>query len=296
MKIGILLIAYKLEKQVLRLVQELSVDFNVYVHFDVAFDVEVGDFEIDNVIVLPERLRCYWGSDATQRAVLELLECAFTDGVDYFVMLSGQDLPIKSNAYIKYFFEENNKNFVEHFPLPDPRWNNGGGVDRLSLLWEQKRVMGDRGYYIGKAIRILLFVIRVTQKKLRLVRKFEFTPYGGSLWFNLRRDAVADILSFVKSNPGYLERFRYTRCGDEIFFNSIIMRPGANKKELIVNDDLREIDWVSGPGFPRVYCGSDIGGFAKSDALFSRKFDSEKHPQIVSRIWEYRNDWKKFKL
>ena len=49
------------------------------------------------------------------------------DDPDHVVLLSGQDYPIKPNAYIEDFLAAGSESsFFMHFPLPTANWSHGG--------------------------------------------------------------------------------------------------------------------------------------------------------------------------
>lgn len=70
-----------------------------------------------------------------------------------------------------------------------------------------------------------------------------------------------------------MKAFEYSLCGDELFFQSIIM--DSQFKNNIYKSNLRYIDWTTGPDFPRVLCEKDYNKILESDCLFGRKFSDE---------------------
>ena len=100
---------------------------------------------------------------------------------------------------------------------------------------------------------------------------------------NLTGKCVAQVLDFVKSNPSYVKSFRYTRCADEIFFHTIIMNYVSDITP--ENNDLRYIDWRTGPEFPRTLRMEDYDRIKESGALFARKFAPAKDATIIDRLY-----------
>ncbi len=86
------------------------------------------------------------------------------------------------------------------------------------------------------------------------------------------------MFSFLGSNPEYAEAFRYSRCGDELFFATLIEQsPFADRRD---RRRYMYTDWQTGPQFPRTLDESDFGRLreaaTKNDEgeyyLFARKF------------------------
>lgn len=86
---------------------------DIYLHIDKK--VVLGPLEQDlfrlakaRLFVLEQRLDVRWGDISVVKAELLLLETASMKGpYDYYHLLSGVDLPIKSQDYIHRFFEKN---------------------------------------------------------------------------------------------------------------------------------------------------------------------------------------------
>ncbi len=62
------------------------------------------------------RHRISWGHFAMVEAELELLRAAVPGGYDYYHLLSGVDVPVKTRAYIEnYFTRAPGRNYVSFF-------------------------------------------------------------------------------------------------------------------------------------------------------------------------------------
>ena len=75
--------------------------------------------------------------------------------------------------------------------------------------------------------------------------------YAGADWMNLTYNCVHQIITFVKNNDSFLRQFKFTRCADEIFFQTIIHNNVRNIE--IVNDCLRYIEWETDSDYPRIF-------------------------------------------
>lgn len=280
MKIAVLVLAHKDKNQLNKLIKHLAKDFDIFVHIDKKSSVKPDDIIMQNNIVVINKYVVHWGSFNQIRATLELLDIAYQKGYDRYLLISGQDIPILSNKKIHGFFTENNAEFIECTKLPTPFWTNGG-IDRLSKYYfnSPEGVSGFRKYFFKFAIKIFnIFILT-----FKVERKLDYLFFGGSNWFNLSNYSVTQILEFIKNNPGYLHRFKYTRCADEIFFQTIIMN--INLDSSIIHSSLRYIDWNTGPEFPRTLRVSDYENIIKSKMLFARKIDESVDAEISRMLY-----------
>ena len=55
-------------------------------------------------------------------------------------------------------------------------------------------------------------------------------------------------------------------------------------KEKVINDDIRYIDWTTGPEYPRTLTLDDFTKVRESNALFARKFSLTKDYAIIQRL------------
>lgn len=285
MKIAILILAFKNPQQLRKLVDVLKTDFDVFIHFDKSSDI-ANEFEEERgVHIINNRHTTYWGSSNTLLAVLELLKAADEKGSDYNILISGQDLPIKSNEQIKEFINTNYKDHLYHFALPAERWGHGGGLHRINLYWETKRTAKTTtGKLTQFVVRGAFLFIRSLQKAFSLKRSVRFRAYGGSFSLNFTKEATQYILTFVNNNKEFLSRFSYTRCADEVFFHTILLGFDYPGKNNIANADLRFQDWETGPDYPRIFTMADIDRCLNAPELFARKFDEQIDSKVIDTI------------
>ena len=280
MRIAILLTAYKNAAQLNRLVDHLSRDFDVYIHIDKRSPITIT--EKQHVFVY-KKYRSYWGSINTVLAVIYLFKMAFPKSYERYLLITGQDIPIKSNTQISEFFSINSdKEYFEYLKLPTLFWNNGG-MDRIDRYWPL-----EYGHLSGLH-SFIAHVLSWVQKRLyasRLARFFkrpiDYEFYGGSNYMDLTGSCVAKVLEYIDKHPRYIRRFLYTRIPEEIFFQTIILSlPGLEIENLV----LRYVDWESGPEYPKVLDISDLNKVKRSPAIFARKVDERKDNMIIDAIY-----------
>jgi len=262
-------------------------DSTLFVHVDKKSE-EVYQFlkkEFANeprIIFTKKRYRVYWGSYNQIRATLHLIEAANAKGkYDYHTLLSGQDLPIKPiAAFKKYLDAHRGTEYMMNFKLPSPaNWGGNGGFDRMHYYWIDA-LIPKYSYTFGK----INGLIHRTQNIFGYKRKVPFDLYGGANWFTLSGKAIEYIVTYLKDNPSFLKHFKWSRCADEMIAQTLILN--SPFKEKVVNDDLRFVDWATGPEFPKILRAADHERMAQAETkFFGRKFDEKVDAAIIETIY-----------
>ncbi|MCC5615786.1 beta-1,6-N-acetylglucosaminyltransferase [Nostoc sp. CHAB 5836] len=295
MKVAYIILAHNYPEQLLRLVDQLNTDkTSFFIHIDKSSDrkifkqisAELMDFP--NVFFL-KRYNSKWGSFGIVKATLKVINSIVETGIcfDYIILLSGQDYLIKSNTYIKMFLQENQgKEFIEYFSLPDKRWGEHGGLKRIDswhFSWRNKYFDIPEKQKFQSYIASLLYslVILLLPKKRKLIEGYAI--YGGSQFWCLTGECIKWINIFVQQNPKFVKRFHYTFCPDEIFFQTIILN--SHFKDKVVNNNLKYIDWGNvNSCHPMILDKNDVEKIRQSEKLFARKFDPTKDSDILDMI------------
>jgi hypothetical protein len=264
--------AYKYPKQLGRLLRVLSTStasFSVHVDRKTrpsvfrAMRAETED--VPNVRFLPRHVS-HWAGFGHVRATLKGLADVVERGApfDYVVLLTAQDYPLRSSAYIERFLgDAGGRSFMNHWPLPFPPWEPRGGVDRI----EDWHLITYRRLHLALPLR------------RRLPGGLD--PYGGGAYWCLARPVVEYIHEFVQRNPAYVRFFERVFVPDELFFQTIVLN--SPLRETIVNDNLRFIDWSENPG-PTVLRMEHLPKLVESGKLFARKFDASVDAEILDAL------------
>ncbi len=209
--------------------------------------------------------RALWGGyslvDAELRGMAQLLEM----GADweFFINLSGQDYPLKSQTEIAAFLERSRgKEFIKVLDQRKARPETMNRVNRYVLEFEKRivRTPFPRPFMAG------------------------VVPYIGNQWMIVSRR----FCEFVCHDPRaqrYKAFYRNTFIADEGFFPTVMMNTAEHGE--VVSDDLRMIDWVPDGDIklrPRTYVGEDAAALLASDCLFARKFDATVDDDILDQI------------
>jgi hypothetical protein len=299
MKIAYIISAYKYPSLLVRLVHRLHTSTSVFViHVDKRTrqqeyqEMVAGVSHLANVVFL-KRHNCHWGDFGHVRATLKGLRYLFTNTIDfdYILLLTGQDYPIKSNAYIDSFLtHENGKEFISYYSFPNKAWVNGGlrRIEQWHFRFLEewpfrplavfahlpmKREFESRLKSVIYSSVNMMFAKRTMPGNLK--------PFGGPGYWCITRACAEFINQFAENNRKVVDFFKYVDIPDEVFFHTIILNSAFGRNA--VNDDLRCIDISEGQG-PRIWCEDDLEILTQSKALIARKFDATIDAKILDLI------------
>jgi Core-2/I-Branching enzyme. len=228
-----------------------------------------------------ERIKVTWGGYSQVKAVLSLIKMAtYTGKYKYYHLLSGQDLPIKTQGKI-----------IEHF-------GNCEDVQFIGFQIYKKKFDARINYYylfqdiVGRNDKkFLCFIQRVfvfIQKMFHFNRNrrsgIRFAK--GTNWFSI----TDDLARYILYNKKWVEKtFKYTRAGDEMFLQTLVYNSKYfNQVNNKIGDDndaaLRYIDW--GRGEPYIFRASDLNELIDSPMMFARKFDESVDSEVISMLYD----------
>lgn len=272
-----------LEKQI-KLLDDFRND--IYIHID----YKVLDFPFDVFEKIPQYSKLYfidrldvrWGDYSQIQCELLLLETATKHNYQYYHLLSGVDMPLKTNDDIHLFFEENaGKEFV-HFSSKEDTENVKYRVEKYYFMHENL-VMNLK----GRIRKLLIYGFQWFQKRYGWKRKWDDSmPLAfGSNWFSITHELACYVLEKKKWIHKY---FRYTVCGDELFLQTIVRNSDYKNRLYINNSDsylacMRCVDWKRGT--PYIYRTEDFMYLMNSPFLFARKFSANVDENIINQIY-----------
>lgn len=235
-----------------------------------------------SLIVLENAISVYWGDISQVHVEYMLFERAFSQGIyTYYHLLSGVDLPIKSQDYIHAFFKENEgKEFVGFWTDAVHRRDLNRKVYRYYLF--TRYLKGGKPFVHGVCSlsrNIFLALQKITQYKRN---QGNIVFQKGFQWVSITQDFCAYLLS---QKEQVLHRFCYTLCPDEIFIPTVLwnspFREHVYSMETALKGSMRYIDWERGN--PYVWQEKDVNELLDSPYLFARKFSS-KNRSVISLI------------
>ena len=257
---------------------------DIYLHID----SKAKDYPLDEIAAILQKSKCIftertdvkWGSYSQIHCEMVLLKEAVKTEHAYYHLLSGMDLPIKSQEQIFAFFEKyNGLEFVDE---------DGATISEAAL----SRVKYTHKFY-GKAgsVKDILGALSVKGQKLLGVDKTQ--KYGniifqkGRNWFSITH-GLAKLV--VEKEDWIQEVFGQSVCGDELFLqtvarNSEYAEKICNQNTMPEVPDTRYIDWKRGSNNnPYVFREDDFEELKNALGLFARKFDLNVDKKIVEKL------------
>lgn len=233
-----------------------------------------------------QRVDIRWGDESQALAEIAVLEAAHEGGkYEYYHLLSGMDMPIKSQDYIHDFFlSHHGKEFVG--------FNSSSDADRVAASRAEYRYILTRYYkspFIVKAVssalrHLFLFVQRMAGYR----RHYHgVNMKTGCNWVSISDD----FCSYLLERKGWILEFvKQTSCVDEVFIATLLWNSPFKNCIYDANDEysscVRAIDWSRGNPYVWGQSKEDFEWLKQSDAIFARKF-SGKYYWIVDRLVSY---------
>lgn len=286
MKQAILITAYKNYHHLEEIIQCFDTNFELYIHLDKKSkisDIELANLRKHDIVkLLEQKYKVNWGGFNHLKSILYLTGQALKNPDNsYFHLITGHDFPIKKVSYFVDFFMNNNNEYIDYWNIPKVGGADNGNMDRIEY-YNFYDILDFKSHKQSEKIKL---AIRV-QKRLGLKRAISSKMpklYGGSTYWSLSRECVSYVIEFTQKNKFVLNRFKYTLCAEEFYFQTIIMNSGFAIK--VANDNLRHIDWVTRNGNnPAVLDETDFEKLKGSNAVFARKFDYPQSIGLLNKI------------
>ena len=284
-----LILAHKNPSQ-LRILLNLLDDArnDLYLHIDKSASFCPDDFR--NVCskacieFIEPRIRVSWGGASIVKAEMALLEAATKKEHSYYHLLSGLDLPIKSQDAIHKFFKDNaGCEFLNMWPL------NPASLNRV-----QYRYPFPEGshFFLTNLLNNISYSIL---KALGIKRNTDVNFQSGSQWFSITHAAAL----YTVGRKEWVEKvFSGCRICDEFLMSTIIWNSPFREKlyckdfidgHYISMSNLRYIDWNrrGSKRHPGTFTIEDLDTLKEVPHLWARKFDENVDKDIIDAIAEY---------
>lgn len=283
-----------LEKLILLLDDERN---DIYIHID----KKVKDFDKDFFENLPKKsqihiysqIKIYWGDYSQIECELFLLKKSISNKYQYYHLISGVDLPIKSQDYIHKFFDNNYGCEFIHYQSNDYVIENYKNIKERVSIYHYYQKHKNRSSGLAKlCIRVIDKISRELQYMIKLDRwkKNKDDIKFGSNWISITNELATFI---IKNEEEIEKRYKYTSCADEVFvqtlaYNSYFKDRLYNKKfNNDITSNMRLIDWKRGYNKrnPYIWHKEDFNELMNSECLFARKFDYNTDSEIVDKLY-----------
>lgn len=292
-----LLIVHNNWEQLKLLLKQLdNVNNDIYIHID----AKVKDVPVDSLmscvnesnIEILSKYKVYWGSFELVQVELYLLKEATKKNYDYYHLLSGNDLMIKSmETFFEFFKKNRGKEFI-HFSTEKRLIEDKEILRRVKsyhLFTNFRRRFKHK--ILNKIFDTLEHISLGIQEILKVDRtkKYNFSIKYGSQWFSITNDFAKYLISKEKI---IYKIFNKTKCADELFVQTILFNSNFEKKLFNRNYDascesnmrLIDIEKRGFNGSPYVWKLSDFEELKNSKCLFARKFDLKQDSKIIDKV------------
>ncbi|CAI9679857.1 glycosyl transferase [Elizabethkingia anophelis] len=282
MKHAYLIIAHNEFSVLEQLIKALDDPRNdIYLHIDkkVKYFPEYKT-RYSNLYILDNRIDVCWGDLSVVEAEYVLFEEAVNKGsYNYYHLLSGVDMPLKSQDEIHTFFNQyQGKEFIGFYQSPVEKEINRK-VNKFHFFPKDFRTTSGM-------VSIIKRVIRFSGLKIQYIlgykRNKSINFKKGTQWVSITDQFVKYVLIKKKE---VMKIYKNTFCSDEIFlqtlcwnshFRNNLFNSGNEEKGC-----MRMIGWKE--GVLHDWENKDYNILVESEFLFARKFNS-KNMKVVNRI------------
>jgi len=271
--------------QVRKLLSLLDDERNdIYVHIDKSAPFSERDFDgccSRTAPVFIGRRKISWGGVSIVNAEMDLLKEAVKTSHSYYHLLSGMDLPIKSNDTICRFFEDNaGKEFLDCWKLEEHTLKR---VNYWSPFPE-----GNRFFLTN----MLNHAAKSVLKALHIRKNADVTFHQCSQWFSI----TEDFARYIVDNSAWVEKtFSHTSVCDELLVATLLFRSPykdnlfcaeESDSHKITLGNLRLIDWSRGGSIrhPWTFTANDLEMLKNAPHLWARKFDERVDSKIIDEV------------
>ncbi|WP_368250752.1 beta-1,6-N-acetylglucosaminyltransferase [Intestinibacter bartlettii] len=272
---------YTLEK-LIKLIDDKRND--IYIHIDKKirnFDFDYYKSIVrDSNLIFVDRIKVNWGGFSQIKSELILFKEASKNEYEYYHLISGVDLPIKTQEYIHNFFRNCNMDFLTNIKseyIPNEVYQ------RVSKFY----LFQDSNIPFLKSIDKKLIKIQDILKINRWDDNIKL-QYGSN-WASLTHESVKYI---IENEKFIYKKFKYTLGADEVYKQTLLFNNEKYKKKLYLYEynnyhisyNMRHIDWHRGN--PYIFLSEDYEELMSNKALFARKFDCNKDRNIIDKIYK----------
>ncbi len=254
---------------------------DIYIHWDLkSGPIPAVSTTNAGLSFIEDRVDVNWGAYSMVVAEYNLFKAAYEKGpYGYYHLISGVDLPIKSQDYIHQVCD--NAAGTEYIAFADASQAElDYRVQHYFLFQDEFKGAG----FLKRAIRKSF----ILAQKMIGYHRTDAKIRKGSQWCSVTQDFVAYLLS---KEADVKKMFNHTFCPDELFVQTVCANSSFMEKvkdaDSEFDGNLRYIKWVDGALLPITI--DDLPALKHSDRWFARKF-SGKDKELVDAIIDMIND------
>lgn len=200
---------------------------DIFIHIDKKSTFHQEDFFVSkSKLTIVSKIRVQWGGVTQIETELLLFKLATQHSkYAYYHLISGVDLPLKSQNYIHDFFDKHQ------------------GTEFLDVgicEYNEKCISHRTKYYhflTGRTIirRILRKLILAVEQICKIHRRYDIKMYMGCNWCSVTDDFARYLVFQTES---ILSSFKYTLCADELYKQAILMNSDFKDKRYMGHDKI----------------------------------------------------------
>lgn len=322
-KIAVLILAHKYPKQLERLLIHMDdVRFDFYIHVDAKSPIAPFQYlkqvtKHSKVIFTKNRIKTYFNDFSLVEATCSIMTEATSKNEPYmyYVLLTGQDYPIKSNNHIYQTLTENYPmSYIDMYGV-EYAFNNGVkwvgriGYKYFSQSFRRKilNLVGNKFYFSRKGTMVKILPVMYDKVMTTIGysprKKISQTAYiysAGSHFWILPNIAVQHILDKFETDSNINNIFRHISAPEESYFQTVLstmkdlrlpckmLDQFSTPEKEMDNPALRLIKWyengIHTNGHPAIWNTDDIDTIDNAKALFARKFDMNINSDIIDYL------------
>lgn len=233
-----------------------------------------------------------WGDVSVVEAELKLFASAHRGGsYTYYHLLSGVDLPLKSQDYIHEFFDKHQgKEFVGFSQEAGLAESIIRKVQRRHLFADSFRETSGLKGMCKRIVR----AVYIRLQELGSIKRNEGVRFAkGTQWVSVTDACVQGLLAYFDKEG--LGMYQDTFCSDEIFLQTYLINSPLAGNIYDLEDEargcLRHIGWAENKLAD--FTEQDLPALRRSQALFARKFN-EKDKALLRAVLELSNQTEKY--
>lgn len=224
--------------------------------------------------LLTKRTNVYWGRFGQIEATLKLFDATRRGDFRYIVLLSGDTLPLRTCAELRGYL-------LRSYPMQFADMQKAHNIEEILT---KMRLM----YYYDKTT----LARRIARKYCKWFRPQSNPLFAqlpplekGSNWIVITDRFRDFIFDYIRAHPDYLRAFKYSNCGDEIFFQTLLgisEFAASNSGEPVMYTEWVHEKGSNGPAHPETFGTDDLPRLlqARNAAtaypfLFARKIDDD---------------------
>ncbi len=276
---------YVLEKLILLVDDERN---DIFIHVDKK--TKDFDFAYYQTLVkksrmyFTDRIDVYWAHKSQIETELLLYKAASSvQKYSFYHLLSGADLPLKSQDEIHHFFEQHSQTQfigITHYDYEKYK------IHKIHL--NRKYLRKKKSYTFAE--RLNRFYGRLFLSLQKMIGLNYNSSYKGEIRYGVNWASLThEFVTYMLDQESWINKFfKYSLCGDEFYKQMLALNSSQFKNTLYNIGDhakgsQRFIDWERGT--PYTYRVDDFDLLMNSSYMFARKFDEQIDKEIVDLIY-----------